>query len=86
MSMHNAAAYNQARLEPKELEILQADSSAYQHFHALTQVCADALLTDDGRRLAPDSDSFADRIRYLDTARRHLDNLDPATRLLAVTL
>lgn len=86
MAMHNAAAYGQPHLDPAELEMFQAGAAAYQHFHALTQVCADALLTEDGQQLAPASDSFADRIRYLDSARRHVDSLDPAVRLLAVTL
>lgn len=86
MAMHNAAAYHQPHLDPAELEMFQAGPAAYQHFHALTQICAHALLTEDGKQLTPHSDTFADRIRYLETARRHIDALDPATRLLAVTL
>ncbi|MGH8878815.1 MAG: hypothetical protein ACRD0P_15990, partial [Stackebrandtia sp.] len=86
MLMHNAAVYGAARLDTAELEMLQAGCVAYQHFHALQAICGDAILTGDGHRIAPASDQFTDRIRYLDTARSHLDTLDASTRLLAVTL
>ncbi len=86
MLMHNAAVYGAARLDTFELEMLQAGCVAYQHFHALQAICSDAMLTGDGHRIAPASDKFADRIRYLDEANSHLDALDASTRLLAVTL
>jgi len=66
--------------------MFQARGVAYPHFHALTSICGDTMFTGDGHRIAPASAQFADRIRYLDTARSHLDALDASTRLLAVTL
>ena len=42
--------------------------------------------TADGTRLAPASDTAADRITYLDHANRHLTALDGQQRLLAVAL
>ena len=86
MLMHNAAVYGAARLDTYELEMLQAGCVAYRHFCALQAICGDAMLTGDGHRIAPDSQKFADRIRYLDQANSHLDTLDASTRLLAVTL
>jgi len=48
-------------------------------------ICCDAILTTDGRRLQPRSDSFADRITYLHDAMRLLYALPSRQRLLAVT-
>ncbi|MGH3736536.1 MAG: hypothetical protein ACRDT6_13105 [Micromonosporaceae bacterium] len=86
MLMHNAAVYGAARLDTAELEMFQAGCVAYQHFHALQAICGDAMPTAEGHRIAPASDQFADRIRYLDQARSHLDTLDASARLLAVSL
>jgi hypothetical protein len=86
MRLHNATLAPTARLHPEEVEMFQAGPAGYQHYHALSAVCADAVLTCDGRRLQPDGPSLAQRVDYLDTATRHLDRLDPAQRILAVTL
>ena len=86
MRMHNAVAYGAGRLRIEDLEMFQAGPVAYQHYCAATTVCGDALLTADGAKLAPDSDTLAHRATYLEQANRHLDGLNPAQRLLAVTL
>ncbi|WP_428962991.1 hypothetical protein [Micromonospora fluostatini] len=69
-----------------ELEMIQAGQIAYQHYRAASAVAADAMLTADGRRLAPASDILAHRITYLDQALAHLAALGPNQRLLAVTV
>jgi hypothetical protein len=84
--MHNAASLPAGRLDAAELETVQAGPSAYTNYHALAAVVGDALLTADGHQLRPASDHLADRITYLDQATHHLDTLDPAERLLAVTV
>lgn len=86
MRMHNAASYGAAQLALGELEMFQAGCVAYQHYSATTAVCGDALLTPEGHRLAPISDSFAHRVTYLERANRYLDTLGPDQRLLAVAL
>jgi hypothetical protein len=84
--LHNAASYGPDRIDLAELGALQAGHVAYQHYRAMTQICGDALLTEAGQQLQPASDNLADRARYLDVARAHLDSLEPDTRLLAVNL
>jgi hypothetical protein len=86
MRMHNAVNPTAGHLDLAEVEIYQAGQMAYQHYSAATAICADAILTDDGRRLAPASDALADRTTYIEQALRLLDTLDPAQRLIAVTL
>jgi hypothetical protein len=66
--------------------MFQAGSIAYQHYNAATGVCADALLRDDGTRLAPASDALTHRTTYLEQALRVVDTLPDEQRLLAVTL
>ena len=72
-------------LDPDEIEMYQAGPVAYQQYHAMRAICGDAILTTDGRRLEPRSDSFADRITYLHHAMRLLHALPNRQRLLAVT-
>lgn len=84
--LHNAATYGPDRIDLAELGALQAGSVAYQHYRAMTQICGDALLTEAGQQLQPASDTVADRARYLEAARQHLDCLDANTRILAVAL
>lgn len=87
MRMYNAAVTNPAaHLYPQEVEMLQAGHAAYCNYHALWAVCSDAVVTTDGGRIQPASDHFADRVTFLHQANRYLDGLDPAQRLLAVTL
>ncbi|MCI4066189.1 hypothetical protein MRQ36_28020 [Micromonospora sp. R77] len=69
-----------------EVEMYQAGALAYQHYSAATAVVGDAMITADGRTLAPASDALTDRTSYLEQALRYLDTLAPDQRLLAVTL
>ncbi|MBM0258505.1 hypothetical protein JNW89_18605 [Micromonospora sp. 4G55] len=69
-----------------ELEMLQAGPLAYQHYSAATAVVGDAMLTADGRKLAPASDALTDRTTYIEQALHHLDTLAPDQRLIAVAL
>jgi hypothetical protein len=86
MRMHNAVNPTAGHLDPTEVEMYQAGQMAYQHYSAATILCGDAILTDDGRRLAPASDALADRTTYIEQAMRLLDTLDDEQRLIAVTL
>nr|WP_296073293.1 hypothetical protein [uncultured Actinoplanes sp.] len=85
MRMHNAAGYGTTHLPLPEVEVFQAGPMAYQHFHATTAVCADALLTADGHKLTPASDALAHRVTYLEQAGRYLNTIEPSQRLLAIT-
>jgi hypothetical protein len=86
MRLHNAVCYGAAHLDVGELEMFQAGPLAYQHYSATTAVCADALLTSDGHKLAPAGDALTHRVTYLEQAGRYLDNLEADQRLLAVAL
>ncbi|RKN56151.1 hypothetical protein D7193_11245 [Micromonospora costi] len=86
MRMHNAVSYGAHRLPLEDLEVFQAGSVAYQHYCAANAVCGDALLTPDGRKLAPTSDALCHRVTYLEQATRYLDTVQPHQRLLAVAL
>lgn len=86
MRLHAAAAPGPGQPAVGELEMYQAGQIAYQHYRAASAVAGDAMLTADGRKLAPVSDALAHRITYLEQALAHLDTLDPDQRLLAVTL
>jgi hypothetical protein len=86
MRMHNAVNPTAGHLDPTEVEMYQAGQMAYQHYSAATAICGDAILTDDGRRLAPTSDALADRTTYIEQAMRLLDTLDDEQRLIAVSL
>jgi hypothetical protein len=86
MRMHNAVNPTAGHLDPAEVEMYQAGQMAYQHYSAATAICGDAILTDDGRRLAPASDALADRTTYIEQALRLLETLDDEQRLIAVSL
>lgn len=86
MRMHNAVSVDAGRLDLRELEMFQAGPVAYQHYCATTALAADAVITADGTRLAPASDTFADRVTYLEQATRYLADIDGTQRLLAVAL
>ncbi|SCL56351.1 hypothetical protein GA0070603_2189 [Micromonospora chersina] len=86
MRLHAAAAPGPGQPSVGELEMYQAGQMAYQHYRAASAVAGDAMLTADGRKLAPASDALAHRITYLEQALAHLDTLDPDQRLLAVAL
>ncbi len=86
MRMHAAATPSPGQPGVGELEMYQAGQMAYQHYTATSAVAGDAMLTADGRKLAPASDALTHRVTYLEEALRHLDTLEPGQRLLAVTL
>ncbi|GHJ52957.1 hypothetical protein Nm8I071_22640 [Nonomuraea sp. TT08I-71] len=86
MRLHAAATPGPGQPSVGELEMYQAGQMAYQHYRAASAVAGDAMLTADGRKLAPASDALAHRITYLEQALAHLDTLDPDQRLLAVAL
>ncbi|MDH6466055.1 hypothetical protein M2302_006261 [Micromonospora sp. A200] len=86
MRMHAAATPGTGQPNPGELEMYQAGQMAYQHYHATSAFAGDALLTADGRKLAPASDALAHRVTYLEQALRYLDTVEPDQRLLAVAL
>jgi hypothetical protein len=86
MRAHNAANAG-VPLAIDELEMLQAGPTAYQHYSAMTALCGDALLTAERGQLAPASDTFADRMTYLEHAIRYLDGIEnTGQRLVAVSL
>ncbi|SCG77652.1 hypothetical protein [Micromonospora inositola] len=86
MRLHAAANPGPGQPGIGELEMYQSGPLAYQHYSAATAVAGDALLTADGRKLAPASDALTDRTTYIEQALRHLDTLAPDQRLLAVAL
>ncbi len=86
MRSHNAVTYGGASLDEQELEMFQAGPVAYQNFQYLAAAVADALLTPQGQRLCATSDRMAHRLAYLHNTNRYLDSLDPATRIVAVSL
>lgn len=86
MRAHNAAGFGDVYLDPFELELLQAGAAGYANYHSMWVVCTDAVITANGGQLQPASDSAADRLTYLSQAIRYVESLDPAQRLLAVTL
>ncbi len=86
MRAHNAANAG-VPLAIDELEMLQAGTTAYQHYSAMTAICGDALLTAESAQLAPASDAFADRVTYLEQAVRYLAGIENTSqRLVAVSL
>ncbi len=86
MRLHNAANPTAPQLDVHEVEVYQAGYQAYQHYHAMTALCGDAMMPTAGDRLQPASDSLADRINYLATATRLLDSLPGPQRIAAVTV
>lgn len=86
MRMHNAANPGAGHLDLFDIEMFQAGQMAYQHYSAVTAICGDALLCDNGVRLAPHSDTLADRTTYIEQALRVLDVMPAEQRLIAVSL
>jgi hypothetical protein len=86
MRMHNAANPGAGHLDLFDIEMFQAGQMAYQHYSAVTAICGDALLCDNSVRLAPRSDTLADRTTYIEQALRVLDVMPAEQRLIAVTL
>jgi hypothetical protein len=86
MRMHNAVNPTAGYLDLAEVEMFQAGQVAYQHHSAATAICGDAMLRDDGARIAPASDALTDRATFIDRALRAFDALDPEQRLIAVAL
>ncbi|MEU7171517.1 MULTISPECIES: hypothetical protein [Micromonospora] len=86
MRLHAAATPGTGQPGVGELEMYQAGQMAYQHYRAASAVVGDAMLTIDGRKLAPTSDALTHRVTYLEQALRHLDTLEPGQRLLTVAL
>ncbi|MGQ5265225.1 hypothetical protein ACTWLT_31180 [Micromonospora sp. ZYX-F-536] len=86
MRLHAAATPGGRQPGVGELEMYQAGLMAYQHYSASSAIVGDALLTVDGRTLAPASDALTHRVTYLDQALRYLDTVEPRQRLLAVAL
>jgi hypothetical protein len=86
MRIHNAAQPGMVCLDPYDVEQFQAGPSAYRNFHSLKAVCADGMITADGRWLLPDSDAFTDRITYLHQAWRTLTSHPRTGTLLAANL
>lgn len=84
--MHNAATHGVGQISLAEMEMYQAGCMAYQHHSALTAVAGDALITAEGAKLNPASDTMADRVTYLEQANRLFATIDPDQRLLAVAL
>ncbi|MEU4677915.1 hypothetical protein [Micromonospora sp. NPDC023737] len=86
MRLHAATTPGTDHCGVGELEMYQAGQVAYQHYRAASAVAGDAMLTADGRHLAPASDALAHRITYLEQALAHLDTVGPERRLLAISL
>jgi hypothetical protein len=86
MRLHNSFNPGVGVLDLLEVEVYQAGSVAYRHYSAATAVCGDALLYDDGTRLAPASDALLHRTTYLEQSLRMVDTLPDGQRLVAVTL
>jgi hypothetical protein len=70
MRAYTAANPAAVPLDPYDLEMYQAGQQAYQHYHAMYAICADALMPPSGDRIHPASDSLADRLTYLAQAKR----------------
>lgn len=86
MRMHNAVNPGAGHLDLFDIEMFQAGQMAYQHYSAVTAICGDALLCDNSVRLAPRSDTLADRTTYIEQALRVLDVMPAEQRLIAVSL
>ncbi|WP_327038095.1 hypothetical protein [Micromonospora maris] len=72
--------------DPYELSVYQAGEATYVGLHWRIALIGDALITTEGRLLAPDSDSVADRFRFLNEACAYLRGLRSNARLCAVAI
>ncbi|GIJ12758.1 hypothetical protein ACFFMR_14465 [Micromonospora andamanensis] len=75
-----------ASFDPYELSVYQAGEATYVGLHWRIALIGDALITTDGRLLAPASDSVADRFRFLNEACAYLRGLRSSARLCAVAI
>ncbi|SCG58401.1 hypothetical protein GA0070609_3445 [Micromonospora echinaurantiaca] len=73
-------------VDPYELSVYQAGEATYVGLHWRIALIGDALITTDGRLLAPTSDSVADRFRFLNEACAYLHGLRSSARLCAVAI
>ncbi|MFI5489233.1 hypothetical protein [Micromonospora echinaurantiaca] len=72
--------------DPYELSVYQAGEATYVGLYWRIALIGDALITTDGRLLAPASDSVADRFRFLNKACGYLRGLHSDARLCAVAI
>ncbi|MCM0673676.1 hypothetical protein NCC78_02980 [Micromonospora phytophila] len=72
--------------DPYELSVYQAGEATYVGLHWRIALIGDALITTDGRVLAPTSDSVADQFRFLNEACAYLRSLRSSARLCAVAI
>lgn len=72
--------------DPYELPVYQAGEATYVGLYWRIALIGDALITTDGRLLAPASDSIADRFRFLNEACGYLRSLPSTARLCAVAI
>lgn len=86
MLAYNSHPYCQVSLDPYEIDGYQAGEQTYTALHWQRSICGDAVITDDGRLLAPASDSIADRLRFLTEAGAYVRRLDRRQHLLAVRI
>lgn len=72
--------------DPYELPVYQAGEATYVGLYWRLALIGDALITTDGRLLAPASTSAADRFRFLNEACGYLRSLRSSARLCAVAI
>ena len=72
--------------DPYELEAYQAGEATYVCLHWRTALAGDALITTEGQLLQPESQSLADRLRYLAHAATYIHRLRPAQRICAMAI
>lgn len=72
--------------DPYELSVYQAGEATYVGLYWRIALIGDALITTDGRLLAPASDSVADQFRFLNEACAYVRSLRSNARLCAVTV
>jgi hypothetical protein len=84
MRTYNALPNRIMEVPTSHLEAFQAGGHTYAHLGWLSAVPADAMLTLDGRYLAPTSERLDARLSYLDKANKHLSTLSPRDGLVAL--
>ncbi|MEU7779173.1 hypothetical protein [Micromonospora parva] len=72
--------------DPYELSVYQAGEATYVGLHWRIALIGDALITTDGRLLAPATESVADRFRFLNEACAYVRGLRSSARLCAVAI
>jgi hypothetical protein len=86
MRAYTAANPTASALDPYEVEMYQAGQQAYQHYHAMQALCADAIMPPAGDRIEPASDSLADRLTYLHQVIRLMHNFTATQRIAAISV